>query len=131
LKAEKEESASTLTDELTNIDKAIRQWEVAKQAAMVAESVEDTAEAMRNLKRLRADREAMEQKANAATKEVNSLEECGDLLCEATQAWNGMTFAKQQRLVRLIVGHANIEEDTPHILKLTVHFSEPVNHVLV
>jgi hypothetical protein len=130
LKAEKEESAISLTEQLANIDEGIRQWVVVRDAAAKEKSVEDTADAIRNLKRLRADREAIEVKANAASKEVDQLSECCDLLDCATRDWHSWKFEKQQRLVRLIVEHATIEELTPHMLKLVVLFSEPVNTVM-
>lgn len=130
LQAEQEEKVETLTGTLTNVDKAIRQWELAKSAALEAEYQPDVVEAMRHLKRLRAQREAVEQKANKATSEAGKLAECGDLLDCAKRDWHGMGFGKQQRLVRLLVGHANIEEVAPHILRLTVALIEPVGMVL-
>lgn len=128
--AEQEEKVTSYEETLANIDKAIRQWEVAKQAAMAEESVPDTTEAIRNLKRLRAERETVEAQANSAGKEVNLLAECGNLLECAVKDWTGMGYDKQYRLVRLLVGYANIVEESPHILKLTVALIEPVSVVL-
>lgn len=124
---EKEEQADSLTERLANIDKATRQWEIAKQAAMAEESIADTQEAIRNLKRLRADREAIEQKAKQATSEVEELAECKYLLGEAKHRWNSMKFEKQRRLVKLIVGSANVVEIAPHFLQLSVCFNHPVD----
>jgi DNA invertase Pin-like site-specific DNA recombinase len=128
--AEQEEKVSTCADTLANIDRAIRQWEVAKQAAMAEESVQDTTEAIRNLKRLRAEREAVEAKQQQATSEKSELKEAGNLIHDAIAAWDRMPFEKRYRLVRLLVGYANIVEASPHILKLTIALIEPVNVVM-
>src|SRR5258708_85951 len=130
LKAEQEEKASDLTNQLANIDKAIRQWGVAKRAAMEAEYQPDVTEAMRNLKRLHAEREAVEQQANKAAKEAGLLAECTTLIDCAIRDWKAMKFEKQQRLVHLLVGCANIEAVSPHIIELTVALVEPLNVVL-
>jgi DNA invertase Pin-like site-specific DNA recombinase len=130
LQEEKQEQAVSLETALANIDRAIRQAELDKRVALEEEYETGVRDATKLLKRLHADRDALEDKANQAGREVSELEECADLLECALERWESLPFERQRRFVNLVVERASVIGVAPHIVRLEVTLKEPVNCLL-
>ena len=131
IKAETEERAGSLEHDIAVIDQGIREWELAKRVSMAENDEPGVTEAVRALKRLRADRAKLEAQASQAASEASELAETSNLLEQAYRDWRGMRFENKRRLVKLIVERADIREVSPHWLKLTVDFSAPVGGTVI
>jgi DNA invertase Pin-like site-specific DNA recombinase len=127
----REEAATSLEVQLVNIDRAIRRTELDKRVALEEEYEQGVRDATKQLKRLHADRSALEAKAEQASSEASELEECQTLLECACQQWENLAFERQRRLVRMLVARANLVEVAPHVVRLDVWLGEPLNCLMV
>lgn len=123
LLVEKTEQLVDYDEQLATIDTGINEWELAKRVSMREQDEPGVTEAVRNLKRLRSDRATVEEAREQAGKEAALLSESTELINEALVRYTTMTIEQRRRLIRLFVSCADIVEETPHILKLTLHFT--------
>jgi hypothetical protein len=131
LQGEKAAESMDVQKQLANIDKAIRGWELDKQSAREQGYKPGLDEANRQLKRLHADREALETRMQRAEREKTELEKTKSLLAVAAQQWEKWPFEQKRRFVRLLVASANIREVSPHIVRLDVQLKPPLGQMLV
>ncbi len=120
LQEEKTEKVISLDSAVTKINNAIHGWELDKQSCRETGNKAGLDEANRQLKRLYADRAALETKAKAAGHEQEELAETQSLLQQAINDWNALPFEKQKRFVRMLVSSANITKVSPRIVKIDV-----------
>ncbi|MGZ3627260.1 MAG: recombinase family protein [Ktedonobacteraceae bacterium] len=125
---EKAEEASTLEHDIDNVEKGIREWEMAKRVAMGEEYEAGVIEATRQLKKLHADKAAIEARTKQVDAESEDLTELQGLLDRVMHAWGGMTFGLKRRFITLTVEKANIREETPHIIRIDVVLKEPIRY---
>ncbi len=86
--------------------------------------------ATRRLKRLHADREALEAKLARSEKEQADLAECQSLSELALHQWDSMKFSTKLRFVRLLVAQANMTAASPHFLRLDIVIGTPFYRIL-
>lgn len=125
LQEEKGEQVTTLEDQLAKIDKAIRGWELDKQAAREQEYKPGIDEANKQLKLLHTAKLALEAKAQKAEREKNELAKCRSLVDEALHRWDSLKFERKRRFVRLLVEKANMREVAPHIIQIDALLRDP------
>lgn len=128
---EKAEEASTLEHDIANVEKGIREWELAKRVAMGEEYETGAIEATRQLKKLHEDKAAIEARAQHVDTEREDLAELNSLLDPVMHAWDGMPFYLKQRFIKMTVEKANIREETPHIIRIDVALKEPIKRNLI
>ncbi len=131
LEQEHTERACSLEQDIVTIDQGIREWELAKRVSMAENDEPGVTEAVRALKKLRADRAKKEAELNRASTEASALSESHNLISEATKLWQSWHFEKRRRMVKMVVDGADIREVSPHVLRLTIVFSEPINSTLI
>ncbi|MEO8970067.1 MAG: recombinase family protein [Ktedonobacteraceae bacterium] len=119
-----------LASELEKVLKGIRQAELDKKIALEEEYADGIRDATRRLKRLHADREALEAKLARSGKEQADLGECQSLSEQALHQWDSMKFSIKLRFVRLLVAQANITAASPHFLRLDIVIGTPFYRVL-
>ena len=120
----------TLAGSLENVLKGIRQAELDKQMALEEEYPYGVKDAIRRLKRLDADREALEAKLARSEQEQADLAECQSLSELALNQWNKMKFSTKRRYVCLLVAHANMTAASPHFLRLDIVIGAPFYRLL-
>jgi hypothetical protein len=84
----------------------------------------------KQLVQLRKDRGAIQAKMDNASSEAQELADCYNLIECAIQQWDTMPVSKRKRLVRLLVLSANVEEASPHFVRLDIAFAIPLNRPL-
>jgi DNA invertase Pin-like site-specific DNA recombinase len=119
-----------LAGELANVLKGIGQAELDKQIALEEEYADGVRDATRRLKRLQADREALEVKLARSEKEQADLAECQSLSEVALHQWDAMKFSTKLRYVRLMVAQANMTTASPHFLRLDIVIGTPFYRLL-
>jgi len=124
------QESDTLAGELQKVLKGIRQAELDKQIALEEEYADGVRDATRRLKRLRADREALEAKLARSEKEQADLAECQSLSEIALHQWDAMKFSTKLRYVRLLVAQANMTATSPHFLRLDIVIGTPFYRIL-
>lgn len=120
----------TLAGELEKVLKGIRQAELDKKIALEEEYADGIRDATRRLKRLHADREALEAKLARSEKEQADLAECQSLSEIALHQWDAMKFSTKLRYVRLLVAQANMTAASPHFLRLDIVIGTPFYRIL-
>jgi hypothetical protein len=115
---------------IANIDTGIAQWELAKRVAMEELEEHGVREATQQLKKLRADKAALEAKEKQADSEKKELAKAKSLLDVALYRWNSLSFEEKQRFVKLLVRVVDIQEESPHVLKMNIRLNEPFAYSL-
>ncbi len=131
LSQEKIAQIGSLDEALANVEQGIKEWELAKHVAMKELYEPGVAEAIRNLKRLQADKAMLQKRAKKVGQEQNELAKTQSLIEEAVSSWVKMPFERKQLLVSLIVQSADMVMVSPHILKIEIALKEPVQGHLV
>jgi DNA invertase Pin-like site-specific DNA recombinase len=127
---EKTAQAASYAQAIANIDTGIQEWELLKRTAMKQQSEPDVAEAIQQLKKLRADKAALEAREKQAGSEQTTLKKCMGLLDLALHGWNELSFETKRQFIRLMVRVVDIREASPHILKLDISLHEPFAYSL-
>jgi len=122
------QEGDTLAGELAKVLKGIRQAELDKH--LEEEYADGVRDATRRLKRLHADREALEAKLARSEKEHADLAECQSLSEVALHQWDAMKFSTKLRYVRLMVAQANMTAASPHFLRLDIVIGTPFYRLL-
>lgn len=124
------QEGDTLASELEKVLKGIRQAELDKKIALEEEYADGVRDTTRRLKRLHADREALEAKLARSEKEQADLAECQSLSELALHQWDNMKFSTKRRFVRLLVAQANMTAASPHFLRLDIVIGKPFYRIL-
>src|SRR5205807_7923018 len=111
--------------QLNTINQGIQEWELLKRVAMAKQSEQDVAEAIVQLKQLRANKAALEVKEQQASVEQAALQRCMNLLDIALHGWDKLSFETKRQFVTLMVRRVNIEEVAPHIIRMDIGLKEP------
>ena len=127
LKQEQEKHVTDYSKAIARIDVEIANAEMAQRVSKELGDEHGYRENTKQLVQLRRDRAAIQAKAEHASKEVEELEECYNLIECARQDWDGWTVSKRKRLVRLLVLSANVNEASPHFVRLDLAFAIPIN----
>ncbi len=117
------DEAGGIDAELATIEQGIKEWELALRVAMKRLYESGVDDATKQLKKLHADKTALQVRAKQATSKAAQLKECDDLFEEAARGYSTMPFEKRKLFVKLLVVSADIVEVSPHILAL--HFVLP------
>ena len=125
------QEGDTLAGELEKVLKGIRQAELDKKIALEEDYADGVRDATRRLKRLHADREALEAKLAHSEKEQADLAECQSLSEQALHQWDSMRFSTKLRFVRLLVAQANVTAASPHFLRLDIVIGTPFYRILM
>ncbi|MGH2496725.1 MAG: recombinase family protein [Ktedonobacteraceae bacterium] len=126
LQEEKQEETESLDSSLANVDKTIAGWELDKMSCREQGNKAGLDEANRELKSLYATRAMLVEKQSQAGKEVAEIAETRSLLDQAVDNWQGMKFENKQRLIRLMVKKVNIQEASPHIIRIDMVLKDPI-----
>jgi hypothetical protein len=130
LQQQQAEATVSFEKQLENLNKGIREAELARRVALQEEYEQGVREATQQLKRLHSARESLQAKTQQAESEEAQLEECKSLLDVALRRWDSLPFERQQRFVQLLVSKVNIHDATPHILRIDIIMHEPFNYTL-
>lgn len=84
-------------------------------------------EANRQLKKLYADRDNIQSKAQQTDIQESDITESLSLTQQVIDDWFGLSFDVQRQYTRLIVHHADIQEVSPHFLKLEILLKPPLD----
>ncbi|HYL42858.1 MAG TPA: recombinase family protein [Ktedonobacteraceae bacterium] len=128
--AEQTEQDVNYTKQLADIATGIRQAELDKKVSKEEEYEPGVREAIKQLKRLHAAREALEAKSRQTGKEKAELAECKSLLDLALRSWDALPFEKQRRFVKLLVTSVNIKAESSHFIRVDIHLRPPFNYSL-
>ena len=131
LQQEQERRATDYAETSARIDKEIANAEMAQRISREEGDEQDYRDATRQLVLLRKDKAAVEAKANQASNEANELAECYGLIECAVSQWESMPVAGRKRLVRLLVGEANMVEVSPHFIRLDVTLIAPLRQAVI
>jgi DNA invertase Pin-like site-specific DNA recombinase len=126
MQEEKAQEVISLDGALENIEKGIREWELAKRVAMHEEYEPGVTEATRELKSLHATKALVKEKAVHVGQEQQQLAKTKSLIEQAVDDWESMLFADKKLLVQLMVQSANMEMIAPHMIKVTVTLKSPL-----
>jgi len=127
---EKAEQEDTYTKDLAKIDKGIREATLDKKVALEEEYEPGVREATKRLKRLHADKEALEAKRQQADSEQEGLKECLSLLDLALTGWDKLKFGIKRRFIQLMVKTVNVREIAPHIVEMVIELRPPFAYSL-
>lgn len=117
--------SDTLAGELANVLQGIKEAELQKKVALAEGYEPDVVDAVRRLKKLNADREALGAKLAHSEQEQGDLAECQSLTEVALHQWEKMKFATKRRYVRLLVAKANMTSVSPRFLRLDIVIGTP------
>ncbi len=125
LQQKKQEETTTLDTDLVNVNAAIAGWELDKVSSREQGNKQGLDEANRRLKGLYTERDRLQSKGKKVESERQEIVKTRSLLRQAEANWNAMEFENKQRFVKLLVETINIQDVTPHILKIDILLKAP------
>ncbi|MFL5706731.1 MAG: recombinase family protein [Ktedonobacteraceae bacterium] len=127
---EQTEQSVNFAQQLSVIDRGIRQAQLDRKASLELEYEPGVKAAIIQLKRLESARKELEEKQKHTGNEETELREFQTLLDVALRSWDALSFDKQKRFVRLMVERVNIREETSHFIRIDIQLRAPFNYSL-